>query len=62
MVFFFFFFSKPDELSMFLSSVKMVSHSVVSRAHMQPVHTEIAAVNAVEVFPYWLVGNNSEKW
>ena len=47
---------------MFLSSVKMVSHSVVSRAHMQPVHTEIAAVNAVEVFPYWLVGNNSEKW
>lgn len=52
MGFFGWFFSKPDELSMFLSSVKMVS---------QPVHTEIAAVNAVEVFPYWLVENNPEK-
>lgn len=34
---------------MFLSSVKMVSYSVMSRVHMYPVHTEIAAVNAVEV-------------
>lgn len=46
---------------MFLSSVKLVLYSVMSRAHIQPVHTDIATVNAVEIFPYWWVKNNSEK-